>query len=251
MYKVLIVDDELDIRTNFARFLPWADSGFVVAGQASDGTEARQFVENHEVDVVFCDIQMPKGTGIEFAAWAFQTNQPFMIVFLSAYRKFEYAQEALRYGVRRYLVKPPSPAEFTATLDAIHAELDERNQHLPARASDGSRSDPIIETVKAYITGDLVNATLEGAACLVKRSPHYLSTYFKERTGISFSELLLRLKMERAVAILKDHSESVHEASRMVGYSNPKNFSRAFSSYYGCSPRDFMVKGLPGRGSED
>lgn len=251
MYKVLIVDDEYDIRTSFARFLPWAESGFVVSGQAADGIEARRFVENNEVDVVFCDIQMPRSTGLDFAKWASAENLPLVIVFLSAYRKFEFAQEALRYGVRRYLVKPPSPEEFTATLDALKAELDERSRSSVLAAADGPPSDPIAETVKAYITGDPANATIEGAAALVKRSPHYLSTYFKERTGVSFSDLLLRTKMERAAAMLKDRSVSVQEASRMAGYSNPKNFSRAFTAYHGCAPRDFIAKGAPGRGNGD
>jgi len=252
MYKVLIVDDEYDIRNSFARFLPWNESGFVVAGQAEDGLEARRFVENNNVDVVFCDIQMPRATGLDFAKWAFRENKPFVTVFLSAYRKFEFAQEALRYGVRRYLVKPPSLQDFTATLDALREELDERNRSAAAAAvAEGpAGEDPIAETVRTYIAGDPANANIEEAARLVRRSPHYLSTYFKERTGETFSTLLLRTKMERALDILKDRSVPIHEASRMVGYSNPKNFSRAFASYYGCSPRDFMASGLPRRESE-
>lgn len=250
MYKVLIVDDEYDIRTSFARFLPWTESGFVVAGQAENGLEARHFVEDNEVDVVFCDIQMPRSTGLDFAKWAFESGRSFVIVFLSAYRKFEFAQEALSYGVRRYLIKPPSPHDFGATLDAIKKELDERRMaaQLPSEAPE---PDPIVETVRAYIAGDPANATIEEAARMVKRSPHYLSTYFKERTGETFSSLLLRTKMEKARFLLKSRVQPVHETSRQVGYSNPKNFSRAFAAYFGCSPRDFMSNGLPKREIEE
>jgi two-component system, response regulator YesN len=250
MYKVLIVDDEYDIRVSFVRFLPWAESGFVITGQAADGIEAKRFVETHEVDVVFCDIQMPKCTGIDFAAWAYQESKPFIIVFLSAHRKFEFAQEALRYGVRRYLVKPPTLTEFTATLDAIRADLDERRYRTEVSSDSKIETDPIISAIGSYIAGDPANATIKGAAYLVKRSPHYLSTYFKERTGESFTALLLRTKMERALIFLKNRSNTIQEISYMVGYTNSKNFSRAFSAFYGCSPREFIVQRLQEKENE-
>ncbi|MFA6504836.1 MAG: response regulator [Treponemataceae bacterium] len=239
MYKVLIVDDEVEIRTSLARFLPWAESGFVVAGQAADGEEAKTFVEKCQIDVVFCDIQMPRVTGLEFARWAFESNKPFIVVFLSAYRKFEFAQEALRYGVRRYLVKPPNLPDFVAALLALREELDARKRLVPSDSQGMDALDQIVENVKAYIAGDPANATVAEAARLVKMSSHYLSTYFKEKTGESFSDLLLRTKMEKAAFLLRTQSLLTCEVSRALGYTNPKNFTRAFTRYFGSAPRDF------------
>jgi len=149
MYRVLIADDEYEIRTSLARYLPWDRSGFLVAAQAANGLEAKEWVEKNEIDVVFCDIQMPRMNGLEFARWAWETNQPFVVVFLSAYRKFEFAQEALRYGVRRYLVKPPNMEEFASTLQSIKDELDQR---APPSFIPTPAKDPVTETVNRIST---------------------------------------------------------------------------------------------------
>jgi len=59
MYRVLIADDEYEIRTSLARYLPWDRSGFLVAAQAANGLEAKEWVEKNEIDV-FCQTLIEK-----------------------------------------------------------------------------------------------------------------------------------------------------------------------------------------------
>ena len=65
MYKLIIVDDEQSIRNGMANGIPWNDWGFEVIGQASDGLEALELVENERPDVVLSDIRMPRMDGVE------------------------------------------------------------------------------------------------------------------------------------------------------------------------------------------
>jgi len=232
MYKALIVDDEYEIRRSLARYFPWGESGFVVAGQAQDGGEARQYVKANRVDLVLCDIKMPVLSGLEFARWVHEEGLPVKTVFLSAYRKFDFAQEALRYGVKRYLVKPPDFTAMTACLTEIKEELDGESRDI-------SVPDPVVDAVIAYTMGNTADATLREAARLVGMNPHYLSVYFSSRTGRTFSQHLTRIKMERAAVLLRDHRNTVLSVSDALGYTNPKNFSRAFRTFHGVSPRDF------------
>jgi two-component system, response regulator YesN len=234
MYRVLIVDDEAEFRTAFAAYYPWSELGFVVAGQASSVAEARGMLEAEGVDLVLCDIRMPGGSGLELAAWLRDKRPEAKVVMLSAYRKFEYAQEAIGCGVRSYMVKPPAMEDFRDLLGRIRAELDDERK----TASDPS--DPVVRSVREFARGNLGAATLESAAAAVGMSPTYLCTYFRERTGEHFSDFISKLRMEKAAKLLSERLMSVAQVALETGYSNPKNFSRAFKKYYGSSPREYL-----------
>jgi len=241
MYRVLIVDDEAEIRGTVAAYYPWAELGFVVAAQASSAREALGILESEDIDVLLADIRMPGGSGLELASRAREIRAGVKVVMLSAYRKFEYAQEALRLGARAYLVKPPAMDEFRELFGAIRAELDgERGASKPA--------DAVVRSIREFTKGNLQAASLESAAQAVGMSPGYLCTYFRERTGEHYSDFLSRLRMEKAAKLLADRLWSVADVSRELGYSNPKNFSRAFKNYYGSSPREYLRPAGPAEG---
>ncbi len=232
MYRVLVVDDEAEIRRALSAYYPWNELGFVVKAQAADAAEARLVVEEGGVDLVLSDIRMPGESGLELARWVSLERPGILVVLLSAFRKFEYAQDAIQCGVRAYLVKPPSMAEFRSLFSSLRSELDARR---PGPLPPGGA----LDIVRDYVRGNLGACSLEGAANAVGMSPAYLSTWFRERSGERFSDFVLRSRMERASRLLADRRESVLAASAELGYSNPKNFSRAFRSYFGSGPREW------------
>ena len=64
-YRVLLVDDEEDIRVGISRKMNWAELGFVLVGEAENGQEALELAEALEPDVVLTDIKMPFMDGLE------------------------------------------------------------------------------------------------------------------------------------------------------------------------------------------
>ena len=86
------------------------------------------------------------------------------------------------------------------------------------------------------IDSNVAHASLQYLADLVQINPVYLSRLFKEKTGMNFSDYILKKKMEMAATLLKSTNSTIYEISEMTGYSNDKNFSRAFKKYYGVSP---------------
>ncbi|MCX7027472.1 MAG: response regulator [Spirochaetes bacterium] len=245
MYRVLIVDDEAEIRSALATYYPWAELGYVVAGRASCATEARAAIQTDTIDVVLCDIRMPGESGLEFAAWLAAGHPQVKVVLLSAYRKFEYAQEAFKYGVKGYLVKPPSEEEFRSVFGALARELDAeaeaRGTEPPAREAlkAETEGDPVLRDIFAYLRGNIGDACLKAAARAAGMNPTYFSTWFKERTGKSFSTTVTAMRMEKAAGLLAGKDFSVAQAGAELGYSNPKNFSRAFRRHFGSSPRAY------------
>ncbi len=235
MLKLLIVDDEFEIRNTLATAFPWDSCGFVVAGQAESVAAAIEQVEKTKFDAVLCDIRMGGGSGLDFARWSREHNHSYRIVFLSAYRKFEYAQEALAYGVSSYIVKPPDIAEIIRVFSEIRSEIESNSE-----SSNSSNS--VVEIIKSYIEGNYANASIEAAAQLVRMNSHYLSTYFKEKCGQTFSSLLLDTRMIKASEMLKEGRYKTQEIGQMVGYSDPKNFVRAFKRWAGKTPREYKTQ---------
>jgi YesN/AraC family two-component response regulator len=230
--KLLIVDDEYEIRTTLAVDFPWDRVGFVVAGQAASAREAIALTEGADFDAVLCDIRMGADSGLDFARWSRERDKGYRIVLLSAYRKFEYAQEALAYGIRGYIVKPPN-------MDEVLEIFGELRKEIEAEKAAKEGVDPVAEIVVAYVEGNYAGATIREAARIVRMNSHYLSTYYKEKRGETFTELLVRTRMRKAAELLLDGRYRTQKIGAMIGYSDPKNFARAFRRYHGMPPREF------------
>lgn len=113
MYSVLVVDDEIRQREAVIGNVDWQRAGFEVVGGAENGIEALDLLEKLEPDLVLTDIKMPLMTGLELAKRTREIRPATKFVILSGYDDFEYAQEAFKYNVIRYLLKPVSASELT------------------------------------------------------------------------------------------------------------------------------------------
>ncbi|WP_040346229.1 response regulator transcription factor [Neobacillus bataviensis] len=244
MYKLVIADDEYEIRHGLVTYFPWEEIGFEVIGQASNGKEALEVISDGNTDVLLCDIQMPIMTGIEVIKQMHQQNSSIMTIFLSGYQDFQYAHSAIKYGVKNFLLKPTKFSDLTEAFTQIKKELDQRNPKLPGMVSTSditNHNDPIIYKIKEYVKSNFKSVTLEEAAQLVFMNPHYVSKYFKQKTDENFSDFVFQIKMEEAAKLLKTMQYKAYEVSEMVGYSNAKNFTRAFRRYFGVSPKEYRL----------
>ncbi|MFA9465484.1 MAG: response regulator [Velocimicrobium sp.] len=126
MYTVLIADDEKELRRAIVRTINWSKIGFHIVGEAENGIEAIELVEQLEPDLLLTDIKMPFVSGIELARRARSVRPVMEIAFLSGYDDFEYAKQAIEYNIISYLLKPLSLAELTKELEHIKRKMDEK-----------------------------------------------------------------------------------------------------------------------------
>ncbi|OUS74356.1 DNA-binding response regulator [Paenibacillus sp. MY03] len=242
MYNLLLVDDEADAREALSNYFPWNEVGFRIAGQAGNGKEALEFLLKNDppIDVILTDIKMPVMSGIELAEAVYERKHDAQVIFLSSYREFDYAQKALKYRVKNYIVKP---AKYQMLLDVfghLRVELEEQRRERPARDDEGASEEGLlIARIKAYVRSEYRDATLDHAAQQVHLNANYLSFLFKQKTGQNFSDYLIRVKMEVALKLLRDMRYKTYEISEMVGYANAKNFTRTFKSFYGKTPSEY------------
>lgn len=236
MFNILLVDDESSTREALSSYFPWQEIGFNIVGQANNGKTALEFLSaTPNVDIVLTDIQMPIMNGIELAKILYDQQSKIQIVFISSYREFEYAQKAIELNVKNYILKPAKYHELLKVFERLHSELSQLAVTNTERAESPSEH-IIIQQVKEYVRMQYRSATLEEAARTVFLHPNYLSQMFKQKTDMNFSDYLIKIKMEEALKLLKSNQFKTYEISDMIGYSNPKNFTRSFKSYYGYPP---------------
>lgn len=237
LYELLIVDDEYQSRNTLCTCFPWESIGFHVAGQTYNGLEALKFLETAKVHVILCDIKMPVMSGIDLARRLVSRPDPPVIIFLSGYRDFEYAQKALKYGVRYYIVKPARYEELYETFSSLKQELDAR--YSAESEDDFQDEDLFLRKISSYVEKNYRTASLTEAANRLFMNASYVSQLFKQKTGRNFSDYLLEVRMKRAAALLSEPALKIYDISNQVGYTNAKNFARSFRNFYGKTPKEY------------
>ena len=126
MLKVLLVDDEPFIIQGLKVLIDWEQEGFTIAGTASNGKEAYDFLQKEEVDLIIADIQMPIMTGLELQETIRKENlSNAYFVILSGYADFEYARRALQNECTDYILKPVDREMLLKLLNRVSAMRDE------------------------------------------------------------------------------------------------------------------------------
>ena len=129
MLKVLLVDDEPFIIQGLKVLIDWENEEFEIAGTASNGKEALQFLENENVDLVIADIRMPEMTGLELLETLRKDKKSDVyFVILSGYADFSYAQQALQNDCTDYILKPVDKEMLLKVLSKVLVLKNEKNQ---------------------------------------------------------------------------------------------------------------------------
>ncbi len=105
--KVLLVDDEPFILQGLTVLVDWEAEGFEIAGTASNGREALEYLKEQQVDLIIADIRMPVMTGLELLQTIRENEiSDAYFIILSGYNDFRYAQKAIHYSCMDYILKP-------------------------------------------------------------------------------------------------------------------------------------------------
>ncbi|MFC5447385.1 response regulator transcription factor [Paenibacillus aestuarii] len=143
---MLIVDDEPIICQGLRQTISWETIGVEVVGEAYDGLDALAFMEHNPVDVVLTDINMDGMDGLELSK-QLKTRYPnARVVIISGYDHFEYARQALRLGIKDYLLKPVNIDELMTMVQRIGVEIGQEQK---------LRDDQQVERKRQWLNGQL------------------------------------------------------------------------------------------------
>lgn len=244
MYRVVLIDDEKIIVDGLTRVIKWADYNCEVVGAAYDAAGGAALIRRLKPHIVFTDIKMPDQDGLTMLAGLKSEFPEMQIAVLTGYRDFNYAQEAIKLGVTRFLLKPSKMDELHEALSAMKERLDK----LPPDAAAGE-DEPcldrhagsfIVNQATAYIEEHYAQKlTLQEVADKCYVSQWHLSKLINKYTGNTFYELLNNVRIEKAKTLLNDPKLKIGDIVDMVGYSDAAHFSRVFKRIVGVSANEY------------
>lgn len=126
MRSLLIVDDEYYIRARVQRCVDWQALGFDRIVECSNGQEALALMKKQSFDLVVADISMPIMDGLTLCEKIINLHYDTLIILLTGYDKFEYAQQAVSYNVVEYILKPVDSNEMEKAVRKALSRMDER-----------------------------------------------------------------------------------------------------------------------------
>lgn len=133
MIKVVIADDELHICRLIQALMDWDELGMKLSGFAANGIEALEIIKKEKPDILITDIKMPGCGGVELIERVRAISKDIQIVVISGYANFEYAQSAIKLGVRDYLLKPINKVELGETMKKLKDTIEEERRNAKVR----------------------------------------------------------------------------------------------------------------------
>lgn len=238
--KLLIADDEDIIRNGIAKYVQLHTDRFEKVLLADNGETALEMIMRYRPEVILLDIQMPKKDGIEILKDMKNGEITSEVVILSGHDEFKYAQQAVRYGARDYLLKPVRSADILRMLLEIADGVEGVEFHAEEpKENDGDRY-KIVERAKEYVKEHYFeNLTLNTVAEKVGITPGYLSTLFNKTETGGFVDYLNQVRIEIACMYLKQNYFKVYEIAYKVGFRDEKYFTKVFRKMVGMSPSEY------------
>jgi two-component system response regulator YesN len=132
MHSVIIVDDEIFFRKGFIGMIDWEGNGYQVIGEADNGEDALAIIRDKKPDLVITDIRMPVLDGLALIQAAEEEKLDTELVIISGHTDFRYTQQAVRFGVLDYVLKPVDEDDLVDALAKLHDKLEMKRQ-LQAR----------------------------------------------------------------------------------------------------------------------
>jgi len=247
---ILIVDDEPKTRQGLKKTLEdWATGQFEII--STDGAStAIDILKQKDIHILITDISMPEMNGIEMLKRLQVQKQYPVVIIISAYSEFDYAQEAIQLGVLNYLLKPISKNKLIEAVEkAVEVQkkreregkltkiIDERLVDVKVEEKE---EDSHIQRAMNYVDQHLnEQLTLKEVAAFVHLNSSYFSVLFKDQTKMTFSEYVTRSRLQKAKNLLIESNLPVSDIAEAVGYNTAKYFIKIFKEYEGQTPSKY------------
>lgn len=239
--KLLIADDEDTIRRGVSKYVKLHSERFTQIYEAENGQKALDLLLKYQPDLLLLDVQMPLKNGIDVMREAAKAGLRPITVILSGYDEFTYAQQAIRYGAKEYLLKP---VRATDILECLTKLADEAygTETKEESGSEKERSNHFVREAQEYIAEHYAEDILQsGVAERLGISGGYLSTLFSQNLNCKFVDYLNQVRIEHACTYLKQNFFKTYEIAYRVGFRDEKYFSKVFKKIKGVSPKEYRI----------
>ncbi|WP_342549451.1 response regulator [Paenibacillus sp. FSL P2-0089] len=145
--KVLIVDDEADVRDSIRLLVDWEEYGITDILEACDGETALTLIMRERPEIIFTDMKMPNMDGMALLQWI-EDKSPFSKrIVISGYDDYTYIRNTIKHGGMDYLLKPINRSEL---LEAVNSAANAWRKDEEARSLNIQREVEINKTLPMY-----------------------------------------------------------------------------------------------------
>ena len=240
MFRVVLIDDERLIVEGLRRVVKWSDYGCEVVATAEDAISGAETIRRVQPDILFTDIRMPGESGLTMLAGLRSEFPEMQVTVLTGYRDFSYAQEAIRLGVTRFLLKPSKMDEIHEALSAMTAQLKKGRQNDEESAESSRAGSFLVKQAVAYMEAHYSEKlTLQEVAEACYVSQWHWSKLLNRYMQQSFYDILNSQRIEAAKKLLSDPKLRIGDIGEMVGYADPAHFARIFKKITGMSANEY------------
>lgn len=239
MYRVVLIDDENIIVEGLRRVVKWSDYNCKVVGTANDAKSGRELVHNLKPHILFTDIRMPGEDGLNMLAGLRSEFPDMQVAVLTGYRDFAYAQEAIRLGVSRFLLKPSKMDEINEALQTMVQRLDKLSPKEEEAEKQSAGSFIVKQAYSVMEARFQEKLTLQTVADCCYVSQWHLSKLLNRYMQKSFYDILNDIRISHAKQLLAEPGLKIGEISEMVGYADTAHFSRTFKKLEGMSANEY------------
>lgn len=253
--NLLIVNDEIRTANVMKREINWSRYGVEEVYTAFDAESGKTLIQENEIDIMLCDIEMPGESGLALLKWVREEGYDLECIFLTCHADFEYAREAINLGCQEYILIPAEFEDIGQSIYKVVERIKKRRQDeqfkeygrsyllsgLEKKEEFKKTSEDLVERTMAYVRKHIGNSNLSVNSIAKDFSFHpvYLNRIFKQEQGISVSQYIINERMKLAAILLTEAGLSGTETAERVGYGYYTNFHNMFKRFYGCTPAQY------------
>lgn len=261
MYRLLVVDDEKDIRENIRYLIDWGRYGINQIETAATYEEAVNKALDIRPHIILMDVKLGEGRwGYELVERLRASGLKAVCGMISGYDDFEYVQRSMQASARDYLLKPIDVGQLKSFVE--RAIVEELKGGLPQQKISTPDVDPVLKVeygklskitnkIIMIVKGNYRNSlSLVAIGEMFCMSSKYIGRIFLQDTGMKFSEYLMAYRMIQAKKLIETTADKIVVIAGRVGYTRLNNFYVHFKEYYGFSPTALRDSGEAEIGEE-
>lgn len=255
MYRLLIVDDEKDIRENLRYLVDWEKFGITAVLTADSFEHAVDVAVDFKPQIALVDVNLGDHYGYELVSRLREMGFDTCFCMISGYDDFVHIQSSMKAGARDYLLKPINVRELEGYLE--RTVVQELGGTVREKQAASAEIDPVANRpYKSFsnITNKMIlivkndygaNLSLTSISEKFNMSSKYIGRVFLNDTGLKFSEYLMVFRLQTARYLVENTREKISFIISSVGYSQQNNFYVHFKRLFGVSPGDLRrIQGI-------
>lgn len=194
MWNMVIADDEPKIRRGIENILDWHEFNIEIVGEAEDGELALDVIKEKKPNIILLDINMPFLNGLNLLQKLKDINNKSIVIIISGYDDFSYAQKALQLNVFDYILKPVNKKSMEEIIiKAVNKlnEIEKENNYLEWINNQLSEN---MDVLKKTFFSEWLNNKLSDEHVL--KELKFFNADFGENIGVMVIKLMDKLNIE-------------------------------------------------------